>query len=164
MFFFIRYALIWSVARGFETITLTHYRLVASDTMRHHGSLSTLVQVMAFCLTAQSHYLNQCSLVIWTCWNKPYASFKRNTTIFNKQMHFKMLAKCRPHCLSLKINLVLRAKPHRCHIQWMYISGCKCLKFDFTKVIVGSVNGWAPYRLQVNNWTKEHQVEQKPLA
>ena len=35
-----------------------------SGTIRWHGSLSTLVQVMASYLTAQSHYLNQCWLII----------------------------------------------------------------------------------------------------
>ena len=31
-----------------------------SDTIWHHGTWSTLVQVMACCLMAPSHYLNQC--------------------------------------------------------------------------------------------------------
>ena len=35
-----------------------------SDDIWHHGSYSTLVQVMACCLTAPSHCLNQCWLVI----------------------------------------------------------------------------------------------------
>ena len=37
-----------------------------SDTMWHWRSWSTLVQVMACCLTAPSHYLNQCWLIIST--------------------------------------------------------------------------------------------------
>ena len=35
-----------------------------SDAIRHWISWSTLVQVMACCLTAPSHYLNQCLLII----------------------------------------------------------------------------------------------------
>ena len=35
-----------------------------SDAIWRWGSWSTLVQVMACCLTAQSHYLNQCWLII----------------------------------------------------------------------------------------------------
>ena len=35
-----------------------------SDTIWHWRSWSTLVQVMACCLTAPSHYLNQCWLII----------------------------------------------------------------------------------------------------
>ena len=31
-----------------------------SDTIWRHGSVSTLAQVMACCLTTSSHYLNQC--------------------------------------------------------------------------------------------------------
>ena len=34
-----------------------------SDTMWHHRSLSTMVQVMACCVTATSHYLNHCWLI-----------------------------------------------------------------------------------------------------
>ena len=36
---------------------------MASDTIWWHGSESTLAQVMACCLTAPSHYLNQCWLI-----------------------------------------------------------------------------------------------------
>ena len=35
-----------------------------SDAIWRHGSWSTLVQVMVCCLTAPSHYLNQCWLII----------------------------------------------------------------------------------------------------
>ena len=35
-----------------------------SDAIWHCRSWSTLVQVMAYCLTAPSHYLNQCWLII----------------------------------------------------------------------------------------------------
>ena len=41
---------------------LTH--LGPSDAIWHWGSWSTLVQVMACCLMAPSHYLNQCWLII----------------------------------------------------------------------------------------------------
>ena len=40
------------------------YSLWASDTILRHGSGSTLAQVMACWLTAPSHYLNQCWLII----------------------------------------------------------------------------------------------------
>ena len=38
--------------------------LCSSDTMWWHRSVSTLAQVMAWCLTAPSHYLNQCWFLI----------------------------------------------------------------------------------------------------
>ena len=38
--------------------------LQLSDTIWRHRSWSTLAQVMACCLTAPSHYLNQCRLII----------------------------------------------------------------------------------------------------
>ena len=37
--------------------------LLPSDTIWHHRTWSTLVQVMACCLMAPSHYLNQCWLI-----------------------------------------------------------------------------------------------------
>ena len=46
-----------------------------SDTIWRQGSRSTLVQVMACCLTAQSHYLNQCWLNITEV---PWCSSERN--------------------------------------------------------------------------------------
>ena len=43
----------------------THFNsLWPSDAIWQQGSRSTLVQVMACCLTAPSHYLNQCWLII----------------------------------------------------------------------------------------------------
>ena len=40
-----------------------------SDAIWRQGSRSTLVQVMTCCLTAPSHYLNQCWLIITKCLN-----------------------------------------------------------------------------------------------
>ena len=40
------------------------YRIVPSDTIWRHKSGSTLAQVMTCCLTAPSHNLNQCWLII----------------------------------------------------------------------------------------------------
>ena len=52
-----------------------------SDAIWPQGSRSTLVQVMACCLTATSHYLNQCWLVItkvhW-CSSEGNFTFKRH--------------------------------------------------------------------------------------
>ena len=54
----------WSL--GFRQQTTSHElnSLWPSDAIWRQGSRSTLVQVMACCLTAPSHYLNQCWLVI----------------------------------------------------------------------------------------------------
>ena len=48
--------------------------LCPSDAIWHPGSGSTLAQVMACCLTAPSHYLNQCWLISKVQW---HASHKR---------------------------------------------------------------------------------------
>ena len=53
-----------------------------SDAIWRHGTRSTLAQVMACCLTAPSHYLNQCWLIISkVLWQAPVGYFKRDTPI-----------------------------------------------------------------------------------
>ena len=48
-----------------QTTTLGHFNSMwPSDAIWRQGSRSTLVQVMACCPTAPSHYLNQCWLII----------------------------------------------------------------------------------------------------
>ena len=48
-----------------------------SDPIWHHSAWSTLVQVMAWCLTAPSHYLNQCWLIInEVLWQSPETNFQ----------------------------------------------------------------------------------------
>ena len=62
-----------------------------SDAMWWHRSRSTLVQVMACCLTAPSHYLNQCAhqsahqrlLVVYT-----WGQFHRNTHEINLESSY----------------------------------------------------------------------------
>ena len=51
-----------------------------SDTIWRHRSMSTLAQVMACCLTASSHYLNQCWLMISEVLrHSPDSNFTENT-------------------------------------------------------------------------------------
>ena len=51
-----------------------------SDVVWRQGSRSTLAQVMACCLTAPSHYLNQCWLMISeVLWYSPDSNFAENT-------------------------------------------------------------------------------------
>ena len=52
-----------------------------SDTIWQHKSGSTLAQVMAYCLTAPSHYLNQCWLIISKVqWHSSECNFTRDTS------------------------------------------------------------------------------------
>ena len=52
-----------------------------SDAIWHWRSWSTLVQVMACCLTAPSHYLNQCWLIITKVqWCSSEGNFARDIT------------------------------------------------------------------------------------
>ena len=52
-----------------------------SDTIWQHKSGSTLAQVMACCLTAQSHYLKQCWLIISKVkWHSSECNFRRDAS------------------------------------------------------------------------------------
>ena len=56
----------------------------AGDAIWRHRSGSTLAQVMACCLTAPSHYLNQCWLFIREVqWQSPEGNFTRNASAIN---------------------------------------------------------------------------------
>ena len=51
-----------------------------SDSIWRHRSMSTLAQIMASCLTAPSHYLSQCWLMISeVLWRSPNSNFTENT-------------------------------------------------------------------------------------
>ena len=66
---------------------LTHWGLVTPYGDKR--SWSTLAQVMACCLTAPSHYLNQCWLIISTVkWHSSKGKFTRDTSAIN---HWKYL-------------------------------------------------------------------------
>ena len=55
-----------------------------SDAIWRQGSRSTLVQIMACCLTAPSHYLNQCWLIISKVeWHSSKGKFTRDTSAIN---------------------------------------------------------------------------------
>ena len=56
--------------------------LEPSDAIWHQRSGSTLAQVMAYCLTASSHYLNQCWLIISKVqWHPPESNFTKDTSV-----------------------------------------------------------------------------------
>ena len=56
-----------------------------SDTIWQHKSESTLAQVMACCLMAPSHYLNQCWLIISKVrWHSSDSNFTRDNSAFNQ--------------------------------------------------------------------------------
>ena len=78
-------------------VTITHLRLGTysfnslwpSDTIWWHSSGSALAQVKACCLTAPSHYLNQCWFVISKVqWHSSEGNFTRDTSAshFNEQI------------------------------------------------------------------------------
>ena len=57
-----------------------------SDAIWQHRSWSTLAQVMACCLTAPSHYLNQCWLFVSTDqWRLSKGNFTRDTQAINHE-------------------------------------------------------------------------------
>ena len=63
---------------------LTHWGMPPSDTMCWHISKSTFAQMKAWCLTASSHYLNQCWLIIsGVLWLAAESNFTGSAQEFN---------------------------------------------------------------------------------
>ena len=60
----------------YDLTMMVFNKLWPCDTMWWHQSRSTLAQVMAYCLTAPSHYLNQCWLK-WDCVALTWDQFHR---------------------------------------------------------------------------------------
>ena len=68
-------------------LTLSHWyvdkinSLWPSDAIWWHKSGSTLAQVVACCLTAPSHYLNQCWLISQVQWRSSHGNFTSYTSV-----------------------------------------------------------------------------------
>ena len=61
-----------------------------SDAIWQHRSGSTLLQVMACCLTAPSHYLKQCWLIIkCVLWHSPEGNFTKHVKDIYPWLQFK---------------------------------------------------------------------------
>ena len=85
---FVKFVLITSGALTGEVTGCKRNILVnslwPSDTIRRQRSRSTLAQVMACCLTAPSHYLNQCWLIISEVqWHSYWGNFTRDASTIN---------------------------------------------------------------------------------
>ena len=64
--------------------------LATSDAIWRHRIWSTLFQVMACCLTAPSHYLNQCWLIIECVpWHSPVSNITKSAHEFNPSHAFR---------------------------------------------------------------------------
>ena len=108
-------------------ITLTHCG--PSDTIWRQRSGSTWAQVMACCLTAPSHYLNQCwlitSKVLWLSWE---GNFTRDASIINHWNLFEnYMSKIsfkfpRGRWVKCIFRYVLRALPLKMHTVFFW--GC----------------------------------------
>ena len=70
-----------------------------SDAIWQQGSWSTLAQVMACCLMAPSHYLNQCwFIIIGVLWHSPESGFTRGAHEFICDVCWKIIFwKFQPH-------------------------------------------------------------------
>ena len=77
----------YSTARCHDVLTvntLASGKFWSSDTIWRQRSGSTLAQVMACCLTAPSHYLNQCWLIISKLqWHSYQGNFTRDASTTN---------------------------------------------------------------------------------
>ena len=80
--------------------------LPSDDTIWYHGNLSTLVQVMAWCHQAPSHYLNQCWLSInMDQWHSPECNFSGTTPNINPSIEYDNSAPYIPGANELNIIL-----------------------------------------------------------
>ena len=72
--------------------------LAPSDFIWQHRTLSTLVQVMACCLTAPSHNLNQCWLIIkGVLWHSPESNFTSAHKLNCNMRSAILYLKSKPH-------------------------------------------------------------------
>ena len=80
------YRIVWYITNGlkshFHLHCMTKFNpLRPTDAILRHRSGSTLAQVMACCLTAPSHHLNQCCIIISKVyWHSSEGSFLRDTS------------------------------------------------------------------------------------
>ena len=80
---------------------------------RHQTSWSRLLQVMACCLSAPGHYLNQCWLIDnWNTTKKLQWNLKWNMKILFQQNHFKMVSAKGLYLLSLQSAILQNAIRH----------------------------------------------------
>ena len=70
---------LWRKSMACIAKTLTHCGLVTPLGDRFG---STLTQVMAWCLTAPSHYLNQCWLISKVLWHSPDSNYTMVSTVY----------------------------------------------------------------------------------
>ena len=109
---------------------------------------STLAQVMACCLTAPSHYLNQCCLFIWgVLWHSPESNFTRGA---------------QAHNMSLQ-NTWLNVEPYvpgtNELTHWGRVTHICVSKLT----VIGSDNGLSPDRRQAIIWTNAGLLLIEPL-
>ena len=74
--------------------------LRANDVIWHRESSSALIQVMAWCLVAPSHFLKQCWITVnWTNRNWFQRKFHQNTIVlFPKKFYWKYCLSYYSHC------------------------------------------------------------------
>ena len=72
-----------------------------SDAVSYHRTLSNLVKIMAYCLTAPSHYLNQCSPItrefLWHSPERVLDIFPSQRTSIAELLMFCLLFSCWTH-------------------------------------------------------------------
>ena len=111
------YLVNWVPRSWFPLDFINSLRLI--DTICCLGTWSSLVQVMAWYLTAPSHDPNQCwPIVNLDHQNLILLTFCSNTQIFHSEMHLKISsAQCQPFHSGLH---VLTFNPLHCTFSWIY--------------------------------------------
>ena len=96
-FFFnlLDFLIVWSWSDNWLHLKVQTYLVILltslwqSDAIQWHKSRSTLVQVMACCLMAPSHYLNQCWLIISRSSNTNLRTITREIPMWSCEVSFK---------------------------------------------------------------------------
>ena len=135
-------------------VDLTHYSVGPSDATWRQKTVLTLTQVMACCLTAPSHYLNQCWLIITDgYWHSSEGNFAASLSAIN---HCNWLKK-----YSSKISLK-SPRPqwvNTCADAWWHI-----YIRSSNRAIIGSSNGSALVRHQALPLTDAGTLRSGPLG
>ena len=115
---------------------------LSDDFIWRHRSGSTLVQVMAWCLMAPSHYPNQCWLFIGAVpWHSLKSYFMGSPQDINSSNEFE------------KINTLVKLFPHLSGANELTHWGRVTHICISNLTIIGSDNGLSPDRRQAIIWT-----------
>ena len=115
----------------------------------HHRTWSTLVQVMAWCLTAPSHYLNQCWLII-----SEFSWHLLSSGQFHRKCSKKSFLDVSLKIINWLISPWTKWPPSSGRHFQMHFLEWKCINFDYylTEICSQGPNQQIPALVQIMAW------------